>query len=103
MFWLKIFCKLSYIYYLNILLYYLQLYLHQQMNSSSGQNVLIMEVKGVVRRELLILKTYSRTSQKYVFLCVISDTFLDLVKTALLVKSMSVYVCQYALFKYMNI
>lgn len=51
------------------------------MNFSSGQNALIMEVNGVVKRELLILKTYLRTLQKYVFFCVISDVFVDLVKT----------------------
>lgn len=54
--------------------------------------MLIMEIKGVVKRELHILETYLRTLQKYVLFCVISDIFLDLVKTTLPMKYMSVYV-----------
>lgn len=46
--------------------------------------MLIMEVNGVVKRELLILKTCLRTLQKYVFFCMISDIFVGLVKNALM-------------------
>lgn len=45
------------------------------MNFSSGANVLIMEIKDVVKRELHILETYLRTLQKYVLFCVISDIY----------------------------
>lgn len=67
--------------------------------------MLIMEVKGVVKRELLILKTCLRTSQKYVFLCVIGDIFVDLVKNTLLVKSLSVYlsVHSFQIYEYISI
>lgn len=62
------------------------------MNLSSGENVLVMEIKGVVKRELHILETYLRTLQKYVSFCVISDIFLDFVKNILPMKYMSVYI-----------
>lgn len=50
------------------------------MNFSSGKNVLSMEINCVVKRELLISKIYLRTLQKYVFFCIISDVFVDIVK-----------------------
>lgn len=73
------------------------------MNSSSGENVLIMEIKGVVKRELHILEICLRTLQKYVLFCVISDMFLDLVKTPLPMKCMSVYVHSSQIYEYITI
>lgn len=73
------------------------------MNFSSGENVLIMEIKDVVKRELHILETYLRTLQKYVLFCVISDIFLDFVKNTLPMKYMSVYVHSFQIDEYIAI
>lgn len=62
-----------------------------------------MEVNGVVKRERLILKTYLRTLQKYVFFCVLSNIFVDLVKNTLLMKYMSVYVHSFQIYEYIII
>lgn len=72
------------------------------MNFSSGENVLIVDIKDVVKRELHILETYLRTLQKYVLFSVIREIFLDLVGTTLPMKSMSVYVHSFQIYEYIT-